>query len=100
MKAMKWRKNWTISPFPPIVLPASNHKLMSEFKFNCSHCGQRLGCDEQQSGQQIACPACHTVIVVPPVPGKTPPFPQKTGMTFVPESWRAPPPTGAKEQEI
>jgi hypothetical protein len=29
---------------------------------------------------------------VPPVPGKAAPTPQKTGMTFVPESWRTPPP--------
>jgi DNA-directed RNA polymerase subunit RPC12/RpoP len=84
------------SPFSAIFPSANNNELMSEFKFNCSHCGQRLGCDEQLSGQQIACPSCHTVIVVPPAPGRTPPFPQKTGMTFVPESWRTPPEAGAK----
>jgi DNA-directed RNA polymerase subunit RPC12/RpoP len=66
---------------------------MSQFKFKCSHCGQRLECDEQYSGRQIPCPACKGMTVVPPVPGKAAPTPQKSGMTFVPESWRTPPPS-------
>jgi hypothetical protein len=64
---------------------------MSQFKFACSHCGQRLECDEQFSGRQIPCPSCKALTLVPPVPAKTPPPPpQKSGMTFVPESWRPP----------
>jgi DNA-directed RNA polymerase subunit RPC12/RpoP len=61
-------------------------------KFNCFHCGQHLQCDEQYSGQQIPCPKCHAMTVVPPVRRKTAPVPLKSGMTFVPESWQTPPP--------
>jgi hypothetical protein len=70
----------------------SHETIMSELKFSCSHCGQHLQCDEQYVGRQIACPTCHAMTAVPPVPGKTAPAPQKSGMTFVPESWQAPPP--------
>jgi DNA-directed RNA polymerase subunit RPC12/RpoP len=68
---------------------------MSQFKFSCSHCGQHLECDEQYSGRQIPCPSCKTLTVVPPVPGKSAPVAQKSGMTFVPDSWRTPPPPSA-----
>ena len=62
---------------------------MSDFKFECIHCGQRLQCDEQFAGRQIACPSCKQNVIVPPAGGKATPYPAKTGMTFVPESWRS-----------
>jgi len=71
---------------------------MNQFKFNCSHCGQRLECDPQYAGRQIPCPACHALTVVPAVPGTAVPSPQKSGMTYVPESWRTPPPPAEGEE--
>jgi DNA-directed RNA polymerase subunit RPC12/RpoP len=59
---------------------------MSDFKFNCAHCGQKLGCDESFAGREIACPSCKKNVVVPWPHGKP------TGMTFVPESWKKPSP--------
>jgi hypothetical protein len=64
---------------------------MSEFKFECIHCGQHLQCDEQFSGRQITCPSCKGVVDVP-LAGK--PVMQKTGMTFVPDNWRKNPAPG------
>ncbi len=61
---------------------------MSELKFECSHCKQRLACDDQFAGRQITCPACRTLTVVPSVASKPGTAAQKSGMTFVPESWK------------
>lgn len=44
---------------------SSYHRLMSEFKFHCPACGQRIQCEEQWSGQHIQCPACQGDVVVP-----------------------------------
>jgi len=41
---------------------------MTEFKFSCSQCGQNIQCDTSLSGNQINCPTCQQVIVVPQVP--------------------------------
>ena len=57
-----------ISPDNP---PSSNENLMSEFKFTCSHCNQRLQCDEAFAGRQIQCPSCNHLIRVPSIPGQT-----------------------------
>lgn len=38
---------------------------MSEFKFSCPKCGQKMFGDEQYAGTQITCPACRNEIVVP-----------------------------------
>jgi DNA-directed RNA polymerase subunit RPC12/RpoP len=38
---------------------------MSEFKFSCPDCGQRIGATDQYVGYQINCPACQSAIVVP-----------------------------------
>ena len=69
---------------------------MSEFKFSCSHCGQHMKCAEEASGRQIECPACHHLIHIPPVPGKTIQYKPESGQTwgtFVP-SGNVPPPKG------
>jgi phage FluMu protein Com len=94
---------------------------MSQIKFKCSHCGQRLECGEEFVGSEIPCPVCKALTAVPPIaanmqasskksgmthtpeswpkpePGKPAPSPQKTGMTYVPESWRKPPPQPGAE---
>jgi hypothetical protein len=38
---------------------------MSEFRFNCSNCGQHLSGDTSYAGLQIVCPACGKTVVVP-----------------------------------
>ena len=67
---------------------------MSEFKFECPHCHQRMSCDEQFSGRQIKCPGCNHLINIPHVPGKTAqyqPESGKTWATFVPPPKAKPP---------
>ena len=67
---------------------------MSEFKFNCSHCGQHLQCEEQYSGREIECPTCHVLIRIPPVPGQTALYEAESGQTWMTHisSRPAPPP--------
>jgi len=55
---------------------------MSEFKFACPHCQQRIACDEQFSGRQIQCPECDHLIRIPAVPGKTAAYAPESGMTW------------------
>jgi hypothetical protein len=38
---------------------------MAEMKFSCPHCGQNVDCDERWSGQQLPCPACRGLMVIP-----------------------------------
>ncbi len=69
---------------------------MTEFKFACPQCGQHIKCNEEASGRQIQCPACHHLIRIPPVPGKTVEYRPESGQTwgtFVP-SGHVPPPSG------
>jgi hypothetical protein len=69
---------------------------MGDFKFSCPHCDQHIKCNEEASGRQIECPACHHLIRIPPVPGKTAEYRPETGQTwgtFVP-SGSVPPPSG------
>jgi hypothetical protein len=73
-----------------------DESTMSKLKFNCAHCGQRLECDDAYSGRQITCPKCKATTVVPGVAGEATPSPQKSGMTYVPEDWRRPPPAAGQ----
>lgn len=45
---------------------------MSDFRFGCPHCGQRIEGDAAYRGTQIACPACQKPITVPSPVAKTP----------------------------
>lgn len=45
---------------------------MSEFKFACPSCQQRIAADATWSGQQIQCPACKAQIAVPAAPAPDP----------------------------
>ena len=60
---------------------------MPDFKFDCSHCGQRMQCDEKFAGKQIKCPACEHLILIPAPPNAAPeqykPESGKTWATFV-----------------
>jgi hypothetical protein len=38
---------------------------MAEFKFACPQCGQSIQCDERWGGQQLPCPSCRTLMIVP-----------------------------------
>jgi hypothetical protein len=38
---------------------------MSDFKFNCPHCGQHMSGDDATQGSQIACPSCQETLTVP-----------------------------------
>jgi DNA-directed RNA polymerase subunit RPC12/RpoP len=38
---------------------------MSDFKFACPQCGQRLRCDDRHAGRQILCPKCQHLILIP-----------------------------------
>jgi hypothetical protein len=38
---------------------------MSEFRFACPHCGQRISGDAAYQGKEITCPACQKTLAVP-----------------------------------
>lgn len=42
---------------------------MSDVKFSCPHCGQRLRCDQRHSGRRILCPKCERPMAIPTHPG-------------------------------
>jgi Domain of unknown function (DUF4190) len=42
---------------------------MSDFKFNCPSCGQKIACDTGYTGTQITCPACQKTLTVPAASG-------------------------------
>jgi DNA-directed RNA polymerase subunit RPC12/RpoP len=64
---------------------------MSDFKFACPACGQRMGANDDYVGQQINCPACHALIVVPPNPA-APPAPVQSSIAIATPPDRPPPP--------
>jgi hypothetical protein len=41
---------------------------MSDFKFNCPHCPQRLSADPRLVGVEVDCPSCSSRVVVPAPP--------------------------------
>jgi hypothetical protein len=45
---------------------------MSEFKFACPGCNQRISVTLEYVGHQISCPVCHAAITVPAPPGAAP----------------------------
>lgn len=55
---------------------------MSEFKFECPKCRQRLQCDEQFCGREIQCPSCQVLLHIPPIPGRTAQFKMEAGKTW------------------
>ncbi|MGH7991886.1 MAG: hypothetical protein ACREDQ_00085 [Limisphaerales bacterium] len=43
---------------------------MSEFKFACPVCGQRMAVDSSASGAQVECPTCFQIVIVPKAPAE------------------------------
>jgi hypothetical protein len=41
--------------------------IMSTIKFACPGCGQHIVCDETGTGEQIQCPTCKEIVIVPKV---------------------------------
>ena len=41
---------------------------MSDFKFACPVCGQRMAVDSSATGAQVECPTCFQIIIVPKAP--------------------------------
>lgn len=48
---------------------------MTEYKFPCPQCGQRLAGDDSWAGRHIKCPACQADFTVPPFSAPVPPSP-------------------------
>ena len=72
---------------------------MSELRFYCPHCNQKIQCDNQWAGLLIQCPACQRDLMVPrpapvqvaaPPPPTAPPLPQPSIGSSRPHA--APPP--------
>lgn len=45
---------------------------MSDFRFGCPHCGQRIQGDASYRGRQITCPACQKTLTVPAPAARAP----------------------------
>jgi hypothetical protein len=71
---------------------------MSEFKFLCPECGQKILGDAAYSGTQIACPTCQKNITVPAAPSApaTPPVLPKVPTGSVPPPPLPPPQTASR----
>jgi hypothetical protein len=65
---------------------------MSDFKFACPGCGQRILANDDYVGRQINCPACQTAITVPANPS-APPVPPHVAKVAVSSLSAAPPQT-------
>ena len=70
---------------------------MSDFKFPCPKCGQKILCDTSNAGMQIPCPSCQTALTVPPPPPTAPvtAAPGKLSIKHTAPAQHAPPPPGA-----
>lgn len=55
---------------------------MSEFKFSCPHCAQRMKAAEHLCGRQFQCPACNHLIRVPVPAWKSGPVALESGHTW------------------
>lgn len=58
---------------------------MSEHKFNCLVCGQRIACDSELAGAQITCPGCDAIVTVPQTFSDTPETDEPNPPAPVPE---------------
>jgi hypothetical protein len=61
---------------------------MSEIKFACPHCSQHIACDGVYCGEQIDCPGCGRMLLIPP----------RAAFAPLPVAGRAPPPVAFKQQ--
>jgi hypothetical protein len=68
---------------------------MSDFKFHCPECGQKISCDSTMIGTQISCPTCQKSLTVPiAVPAAAAPQPvaASAAVAAAPIAWPAAPP--------
>lgn len=63
---------------------------MSDFKFTCSFCGQKILCDTLYSGSQIECPSCKKSLTVPTAPAAA--ITPAAAETPMPQTAAPPPP--------
>jgi hypothetical protein len=70
---------------------------MSEIKFACPECGQKISCEPTYSGLRIPCPACQKPLTVP-VPAAAPPA--SAVPTPSPSAIRAAPPVRANPPDV
>jgi hypothetical protein len=80
---------------------------MSELKFYCPRCNQKIVCDELLSGQQVQCPSCQVTLMVPqaqsaaasppPAPAPDPiPVARRAGLSPLAPAAPAPAPAPAR----
>ena len=65
---------------------------MSEFKFLCPECGQKILCDASLTGTQITCPACQKNLTIPAAPMSAPPARLQPSAATAAAVMSAPPP--------
>lgn len=72
---------------------------MADFNFSCPHCQQALDCDQSLAGQELQCPGCQGMLVVPQPPAAPPPSQSrlKVNVTHAPKQ-SAPPASAAASQ--
>src|SRR5262249_16625749 len=59
---------------------SSRGMAMADFRFACSHCGQRISCDSEMRGRDVTCPSCQAALTVPaPAPRPPPPRGPRAG---------------------
>ena len=57
---------------------------MAEFSFNCPFCNLELSIDESGVGQEIECPGCKEVLIIPP-PGGAAPVVEEERVAVIPQ---------------
>jgi DNA-directed RNA polymerase subunit RPC12/RpoP len=72
---------------------------MSDFKFACPGCGQRIAASDDYVGHQINCPACNAPIVVPSNPA-APAAPPPTPSIAIKAPGMLPPPVPPKATRL
>ena len=72
---------------------------MSEFKFLCPECGQKILGDTAHSGTVIACPTCQNSITIPDAASVAPASPPSAPIPQTPSRRASPSPAAAMSQE-
>jgi DNA-directed RNA polymerase subunit RPC12/RpoP len=73
---------------------------MSDFKFACPGCGQRIAASDEYTGRQINCPACQALIVVPSNPAATAAPPAIPSIAIKAPPGMPPPPAPPKASRL
>jgi hypothetical protein len=73
---------------------------MSDFKFACPGCGQRIAASDDYTGYQINCPACQAPIVVPANPAAPDAPPARSGVAMAAPQAHTPAPGAASAPQM